>query len=61
VGEWPRKVRCRRVHGGKHGRKVREGEVANRWGPRASKGKLVNGRSALTGWTHRAPRENRRA
>jgi hypothetical protein len=34
--------------------------VANRWGPRASKGERANGRSALIEWSHRAARENGR-
>jgi hypothetical protein len=43
------------------GREVREGEVADRWGPRDSESELANGQSVLTGWTHRAARGNRRA
>jgi hypothetical protein len=46
------------VHDGDRGREVREREVADRWGLRASESKLANGRSALTGRTHRAAREN---
>jgi hypothetical protein len=48
---WPGNARCGRVHGGEHGREVREGEVADRWGPRASEG--ADEWSALTGRTHR--------
>jgi hypothetical protein len=60
-GEWTGNVRRGRVHDGVRGRKVREGQVADKWGPRASKSGLANARSALTGRTHRAARENGRA
>jgi hypothetical protein len=43
--------------GGEREREVREGEVADRWGLRASESELANGRSALTGRTHHAVRE----
>ena len=33
VGEWLGNTWCGRVHGGERGREVREGEVADRWGP----------------------------
>jgi pyridoxine/pyridoxamine 5'-phosphate oxidase len=49
VGEWPRNTRRGRVHGGVRGREVREGEVADRWGSRASESKLANWQSALLG------------
>jgi hypothetical protein len=58
VGEWPGNARHGRVHGGVREREVREGEVANRWGPRGSESGLTNGRLALTGQTHRVAREN---
>jgi hypothetical protein len=35
---------------------AREGEEADRWGPRASEGDHANGRSVLTERTHRAAR-----
>jgi hypothetical protein len=38
VGEWPRNARRGHVHGGERRREVSEGEVADRWGPRASEG-----------------------
>ena len=57
-GEWPGNARRGRVHNGVHGREVRDGEVADRWGPRGSESGLTNGRSALIGRTHRAAREN---
>ena len=40
-----------RVHDKVHGWEVREGEVADMWGPRASESELANGQSALTGQT----------
>jgi hypothetical protein len=43
------------------GREVREGEVADRWGPRASESELANGRSTLTERTHRTARGSGRA
>jgi hypothetical protein len=55
-GEWTGNTQCGRVHDGVRGRDVREGEVADRWGPRASESGLANGQSALTGQTHRAVR-----
>jgi hypothetical protein len=55
-GEWPRITRRGRVHGGVHGREVREGEVADRCGPRVNKSDLANGQSTLTGRAHRAAR-----
>jgi hypothetical protein len=60
VGEWPRNARRGRVHGGEHGWEVREGEVADRWGPRVSEGAYANGRSTLTKWTHWVERGNER-
>jgi hypothetical protein len=38
MGEWPRNARRGHIHGGQRGQEVREGEVADRWGPRANKG-----------------------
>jgi hypothetical protein len=60
VGEWLRNACRGRVHGGEHEREVREGEVADRWGPRVSEGAYVNGRSTLTKRTHWAERGNKR-
>jgi hypothetical protein len=57
VGEWPENARREHVHGGEREREVREGEVADKWGPRASESELANGRSALIGRTHCAVRE----
>jgi hypothetical protein len=37
-----------------------KGVVADRWGPQASEGKRVNGRSKLTEGVHRAARANGR-
>jgi hypothetical protein len=54
-------VRRGRVHGGVCGQEVREVKVADGWGPRASKGELANGRSALTRRTHRTSRGRERA
>jgi hypothetical protein len=45
-----------RIHDGVRGREVREGEKADRWGPRASEGAYANRRSALTEWAHRVER-----
>jgi hypothetical protein len=59
-GEWPGNARHGRVHGGVRGREIREREEADRWGPKASESVLANERSALTGRTHQAARENRR-
>jgi hypothetical protein len=42
------------------GREVREGEVANRWGPRANENELANKQPALIGRTHRAARGSER-
>jgi hypothetical protein len=56
VEEWTGNVRRGRVHEGVRGREVREGEVTDRWGSRASEGEHANGRSALIGRTHRAAR-----
>jgi hypothetical protein len=56
VGEWPRNTRRERVGGRVGRREVREGEEADRWDPRASKGEHENERSALIGQTHRAAR-----
>jgi hypothetical protein len=53
-GEWPKNTRHVCIHGGVRERVVREGEVADRWGPLASEGEYANERSALTGRTHRA-------
>jgi hypothetical protein len=61
VEEWPGNTQCGRFHGGVRKREVREGEVADRWGPRASEGENVNGRSALTERTHRTERGSGRA
>jgi hypothetical protein len=41
VGEWPGNVRRGRVHGGVHRREVREGKVADMWGPRTSESELA--------------------
>jgi hypothetical protein len=41
-------------------REVREGEEADRWGPRASEGTCANGWSALTERSHRAERGSER-
>jgi hypothetical protein len=60
VGEWPRNARRGHVHGGERRREVSEGEVADRWGPRASEGKCPNGRSTLIERAHRAERGNER-
>jgi hypothetical protein len=60
VGEWSGNACRGRVHGGERKREVREGDVADRWGSWASEGERANGRSALTGRTHRAARENGR-
>jgi hypothetical protein len=46
---------------GVHGREIREGEVADRWGPRASEGAYANGRAGLTVRAHRAERGSERA
>jgi hypothetical protein len=51
VGEWLGNARRGRVHAGERGREVREGEVADRWGPQASESELANERSALSGPT----------
>jgi hypothetical protein len=59
--ECPGNTRLGRVHGGVRGREVREREEVDRWGPWASERGLTNGRSALTGRTHRAAIENRHA
>jgi hypothetical protein len=48
------------VHDGERGREVREGELADRWGPRANKGEHANRQSALTERAHRAERGNER-
>jgi hypothetical protein len=61
VGEWPRNTRCGCVHGGVRGWEVREGEEADRWGPRAREGAYANGRSVLTERAHWAERERARA
>jgi hypothetical protein len=37
VGEWPGNKRHGRVHGGEREREVKEGEVADRWDPRAER------------------------
>jgi hypothetical protein len=58
VGEWSGNMRHGRVHGGERTQKVREGEVADRWGSQASEGERANRRSALTERAHRAAREN---
>jgi hypothetical protein len=60
-GEWPGNARHGRIHGGVHGQDVRNGEEDDRWGTRASEGEHANGRSALTGRTHRAERGSERA
>jgi hypothetical protein len=57
MGEWLGNALHGYVHTRVHGQEVREGEVADRWGPWASKSELANGRSALTGRTHRAAGE----
>jgi hypothetical protein len=56
MGEWLGNALHGYVHTRVHGQEVREGEVADRWGPWASKSELANGRSALTGRTHRTAR-----
>jgi hypothetical protein len=61
VGRWPGNARRGRVSVGVRGREVREGEVADRWGPRASERALANGRSVLTGRTHQIARGSGRA
>jgi hypothetical protein len=43
-GEWTGNVRRGRVHRGVRGREVREGQVADKWGPRASESGLANAR-----------------
>jgi hypothetical protein len=42
-------------------REVREGKVADRWGPRASEGTCTNEWSSLTERAHRAERGSERA
>ena len=46
------------VHGVKRGWEVREGEVSDRWGSRASEGKRANRQPTLTERSHRVAREN---
>jgi hypothetical protein len=60
VEEWPGNARHGRIHGAERGREVRDGEVADRWGPRVSEGANVNGRSVLTEQAHWADRVNER-
>jgi hypothetical protein len=60
VRRWPGNARHGRVHGGVRGREVREGEVADRWGPRASERALANGQSTLITRTHRTTRDSGR-
>jgi hypothetical protein len=48
------------LHGKERGREVREGVVADRWGPQTSEGERLNGRSAVIGRLHRAVRERGR-
>jgi hypothetical protein len=43
AGRWSVNARRGRIHGGVHGREVREVEVANGWGPWASGRELANG------------------
>jgi hypothetical protein len=59
-GEWLGNARHGRVHNVVRGQEVREGEVADRWGPWASESELTNRQSALTGRTHRAARGSER-
>jgi hypothetical protein len=61
MGRWSGNARHGRVHGEVRGREVRDGELADGWGPRASERALVNGRSALKGRTHRTARGSGRA
>jgi hypothetical protein len=58
VGEWPVNARRGCVHGGERNQEVREGEVADRRDPQASKGERANGRSVLIERAHGATREN---
>jgi hypothetical protein len=60
MGEWQGNARRGRIHGGVRLRKIYEGEEVDRWGPRASKGAYMNGRSELTERNHRAERERER-
>jgi hypothetical protein len=53
-------MRRGRVHDRERRREVREGKVADRWGPQASEGERANGWSTLTVSAHRAARENGR-
>jgi hypothetical protein len=57
MGEWPRNARSGRAHNRERRWEVREGEVADRWGPRVSEGAYANGRSVLTERSHRVERE----
>jgi hypothetical protein len=58
MGEWPRNARSGRAHNRERRWEVREGEVADRWGPRVSEGAYANGRSVLTERSHRVERGN---
>jgi hypothetical protein len=49
---------CGHVHDGEREREVREGGVANRQGSQTSESVWANGRSALTGRSHRAASES---
>jgi hypothetical protein len=60
VGRWPGNTRRGRIHCVVCGREVKEAEVADEWGPRASKRVLTNGWSALTGQTHQTEGESAR-
>jgi hypothetical protein len=60
VGEWPRNACHGRIHDGERGRVVREGDLADRWGPQASECEHANGRSALIERAHRAERGSER-
>ena len=60
MGEWPRNARRGRIHDGERGRVVREGELADRWGPQASECDHANGRSTLTERAHLAERGSER-
>jgi hypothetical protein len=61
MGRWSGNARHGRVHDEVRGREVRDGELADGWGPRASERALVNEQSALKGRTHRTARGSGRA
>jgi hypothetical protein len=60
VGAWPRNACRGRVHSRDRGWEVREGELADRWGPQASEGERANRRSTLTERAHRIAIEDGR-